>query len=207
MYRPHQDIIECPPESGVVTYYLDTHRGTKGRRERFIPILSAAQREAVEFAKSVAMRENDSVSDRTRDLKQAIRRARYVMERLGITQRDLHVVPHGLRHQYAGERYEALSGPAPPVAGGSRIDKALDKEARLTIAEELGHGRTQITNAYVGKVTNSNACAAGQDRRDGYRNVGESGIEPGQKGGGLIHGREARTAPSAGGLPLCSIRE
>jgi hypothetical protein len=33
------------------------------------------------------------------------------------------------------------------VAGGARIDKAADKEARLTVAEELGRGRTDITNS------------------------------------------------------------
>ena len=164
MFRPHQDIVESPPESGVVTYYLDTHRGTKGGRGRFIPILSAAQREAIEFAKSVAMRVNDSVSDPRRDLKQTLRRTRYVMERLGITKRDLGVTPHGLRHQYAEERYECLSGNAPPVAGGNEIDKALDKDARLTVAAELGHGRAEITNAYLGKVTKSSTGTAQQER-------------------------------------------
>ena len=152
MCRPHDDVIERTSESGVVMYYLDTHRGTKGGRERFVPIVTAAQREAIEFAKSVATRQDDSVSDRRLDLEQALRRARTVMERLGITMRDLHVTPHGARHQYAAERYEELTGAAPPVAGGGRIDKALDKEARLIVAEELGHGRRQITNAYLGKV-------------------------------------------------------
>jgi integrase len=159
MFRPHQDIVECPPESGMVTYYLDTHRGTKGGRDRFIPIVSGAQREAIRFAKSVAMRVNDSVSDPRHDLKQALRRTRYVMERLGITKRDLGVTPHGLRHQYAGERYECLSGAAPPVAGGNEIDKALDKGTRLTVAEELGHGRAQITNAYLGKASKAEVGA------------------------------------------------
>ena len=141
--------IRCPPcrpRAEPAKYYLDTHRGTKGGRERFIPIVTAAQREAIEFAKSVATRQDDSVSDRRLDLKQALRRARTVMEQLGITMRDLHVTPHGARHQYAAERYEELTGAPPPVAGGGRIDKALDKEARLIVADELGHGRTQITN-------------------------------------------------------------
>jgi len=156
MCRPHEDSIERTSESGVVTYYLDTHRGTKGGRERFVPIVTAAQREAIEFAKSVATRQDDSVSDRRLNLEQALRRARYVMERLGITMCDLHVTPHGARHQYAAERYEELTGVPPPVAGGGRVDKALDKEARLIVAEELGHGRTQITNAYLGKAAKAN---------------------------------------------------
>jgi hypothetical protein len=75
------------------------------------------------------------------------------MERLGITKRDLGVVPHGLRHQYAAERYQELAGVAPPVAGGAPVDKAVDENARQIVAEELGHGRTQIINAYLGKTT------------------------------------------------------
>jgi hypothetical protein len=79
------------------------------------------------------------------------------MERLGVTKRDLGVVPHGLRHQYAAERYEKLTGDAPPVAGGSRIEKTLDEQTRLIVAKELGHGRMQITNAYLGNAAKAKA--------------------------------------------------
>ena len=75
---------------------------------------------------------------------------------------------HGERHTYAQTRYEALVGaPCPVVAGGrhgkahhaflaERLGlslsqaKAWDIENRKIIAEELGHGRIGITNAYLG---------------------------------------------------------
>ena len=74
---------------------------------------------------------------------------------------------HGERHAYAQARYEAIAGaPAPIVAGwsrGERLDrlaealgvskeeaKAKDEEARIQVAKELGHGRTEVTNAYLG---------------------------------------------------------
>jgi integrase len=158
MCRPHQDVVQrVSPETGELMPYLDTHRGTKGGRDRYLLIRTAAQREAIEFAKSVATRPNDSVSDRNLNLKQALRRARTVMEKLGITMRDLHVTPHGARHQYAAERYEELTGSAAPVAGGAQIDKTLDHDAPLTVAEELGHGRKQISNSYLGKTTKAKA--------------------------------------------------
>jgi len=31
------------------------------------------------------------------------------------------------------------------------VDSALDARARYTISEQLGHGRRQITNAYLGQ--------------------------------------------------------
>jgi hypothetical protein len=63
MVRPHRDIVERSSAEGVVTHYLDTHRGTKGGRERFVPIASDTQWRAIEFAKGVAMKPDESVSD------------------------------------------------------------------------------------------------------------------------------------------------
>lgn len=77
MVRPHRDIIEQIAPLGVVTYYLNTHRGTKGGRERLVPIVTAAQWQAIEFAKSLVMKLDDSVSDPHLSLKQALRRTRY----------------------------------------------------------------------------------------------------------------------------------
>jgi hypothetical protein len=58
---------------------------------------------------------------------------------------------HGLRSAYACERYEALTGSPAPVAGGEVPDRALDREARSIIAEELGHSRIDVTNEYMGR--------------------------------------------------------
>jgi len=153
MLRPHIDVLTTAqarmPEIGAA-FYLDTHRGTKGGRERMIPIDSPARVVAIDFARRVAVGKQDSVSDPRLDLTQALRRLRYVMERHGITRAALGVTPHGLRHQGAAEDYEAITGERPPVAGGKPVDPAIDHLARQAIATSLGHGRTQITNAYLG---------------------------------------------------------
>lgn len=74
---------------------------------------------------------------------------------------------HGERHAYAQERYRELTGASAPVVEGwgreERFErladalgvsveeaKAIDQEAREQIAEELGHGRVEVTNAYLG---------------------------------------------------------
>jgi hypothetical protein len=60
---------------------------------------------------------------------------------------------HDLRAAWACERYETLTGaPAPVVAGERRVDRALDREARTTLAHELGHGRLEIVAAYIGSA-------------------------------------------------------
>ena len=64
---------------------------------------------------------------------------------------------HGLRHAYAQNRYEELTGWQAPAADGptagtlSAEQREMDHQARLTISRELGHEREQITAAYLGK--------------------------------------------------------
>ena len=154
MFRPHTDVISAAqagkPDNGVA-FYLDTHRGTKGGRERLFPIDNAVREAAIAYARRVALGVNESVSDPRLTLQQAMRRLRYVMERFGITRSGLGVVPHGLRHQGAADDYLSMTLVLPPIAGGAGVDPVLDLQARKEIAARLGHGRVQITNAYCGK--------------------------------------------------------
>ena len=101
-------------------------------------------------ARRVAQREDDSISDPRYTLVQAIRHLRYVMERFGVTKRDLGVTPHGLRHQYAGDEFHSETGEAPPVEGGRPVPKERDQAARLNVSERLGHSRVEITAVYLG---------------------------------------------------------
>jgi hypothetical protein len=67
---------------------------------------------------------------------------------------------HGLRHAYAQQRYEELTGWKAPTASGPKAktltpeQRETDRQARLTISRELGHEREQITAAYwVGDIS------------------------------------------------------
>lgn len=153
MLRPHADVVTAAqagkPADGPALY-LNTRRGTKGGRQRHVPIDDERRRQAIEYARTVARADDDSVSDPRLDLKQAIRHLRYVMERFGLTRADLGVTPHGLRHQYAAQEYRRLAGSAAPVAGGSGVRGDGDHEARMQISQCLGHARVQIMKAYLG---------------------------------------------------------
>jgi integrase len=148
--------------------YLDTHRGTKGGRRRFVPIDDELRRHAIDYARHVAKGPHGSLSDQALTLVQALRRLRYVMERFGITKRDLHVVPHGLRHQCAGREFTGITGALPPVAGGAMVDAALDARARDTVSEQLGHGRREIVNAYLGRRLTEKSPKGSHDPPDGF---------------------------------------
>ena len=63
---------------------------------------------------------------------------------------------HGLRHGYALSRYANLTGWKAPAAGGPRRRslsagrRRVDNAARLAVSRELGHGRMEAANVYLG---------------------------------------------------------
>ena len=129
--------------------------GTKGGRPRIVSIVRTAQVEAL--ARAAAVQDGRSMVPKD---------ARYVdFQRACYCE---HSGWHGERHAYAQARYEALVGAPCPVAAGVGHGKAhhaflaerlglslaqaraWDRENRRIVAEELGHGRIGITNAYLG---------------------------------------------------------
>ncbi|MFK0036814.1 integrase domain-containing protein [Pseudomonas monteilii] len=59
---------------------------------------------------------------------------------------------HELRAAYACERYEQMTHHSAAINGGkcNSIDPHLDRMARLQVSYELGHGRIDVTCAYIG---------------------------------------------------------
>lgn len=57
---------------------------------------------------------------------------------------------HDLRAAYAIERFNDLTGHAAPAQGGY-WDRKADLEPAKRLAEELGHGRTAVLAAYIGR--------------------------------------------------------
>lgn len=129
--------------------------GTKGGRQRTVPIVKAGQVDAL--ARAAAIQDGRSMIPKA---------SRYVDFQRACYREFSNW--HGERHAYAQARYETLVGaPCPVVAGIKhgkahhaflaerlgmtvRQAKAWDIENRKIIAEELGHGRIGITNAYLG---------------------------------------------------------
>lgn len=130
-------------ERGAITISA----GTKGGREREIPITSERQMEALRHAAEAQGRDSSLIPSEMswKEWREGtLRDAREVVQEW--TGGGL----HDLRASYACERYESLTGWAAPVAGGEIADRDADKEAREQIAEELGHGRIDVVSEYIG---------------------------------------------------------
>ena len=146
MLQPHTSVREV---DGVEM--LVVKRGTKGGREREIPIDDEAKRAALAHAQSVPRSLEHSLGDPARDLRQAYQRFYYVMRLLGVTRAQRGVTAHGLRHQFAADTYENHAGESAPVRGGA-ASASRDGSARDVVAEQLGHSRRQIVKTYIGSA-------------------------------------------------------
>jgi site-specific recombinase XerC len=123
---------------------------TKGGKYREVEITTPAQRKALDDAKALAGK-GSLIPKGMRCYKDQLNRFKAQCAKAGIT----HV--HGLRHRYAQERYEALTGFKAPACGGPTAkqltpeQKALDRSVRLRISKALGHERESITAVYLGR--------------------------------------------------------
>jgi hypothetical protein len=121
----------------------------KGKRAREIPIRNADQRQVLDEAKKFAGK--GSLIPKSMRYVEQLKRFETQCAKVGIH----HV--HGLRHHYAQERYRELTGWECPANGGPKSkaltpeQKVIDREARMTITRELGHGRLQVVAQYLGR--------------------------------------------------------
>ena len=130
-------------ERGAVTI----SDGTKGGREREVPITSEGQREALERA---AQAQGDARAVMPPGENWQTWREGELRDAREVVQEHTGGGLHDLRAAYACERYETLTGHAAPCAGGEITDRDRDSAARLAVAEELGHGRAEVVSEYVG---------------------------------------------------------
>lgn len=127
--------------------------GTKGGRDapRWITV-GDAQREALKNA--LAARPAGSknlIAPHERYVDVAIARRSELNQARAVLKQ--HGLPgyHDSRAAYACQRYEQITGsPAPVVTGTSLASKEKDRDARAIISAELGHGRLDVLNSYIG---------------------------------------------------------
>lgn len=121
--------------------------GSKGGREREVPITSPAQVQVLERAAQAQgnARAVMPPGENWQSWREGqLRDARELVQ--AATGGGL----HDLRAGYACERYQTLTGHAAPCAGGGISDRDMDAAARLAVAEELGHGRAEVAAEYLG---------------------------------------------------------
>lgn len=146
--------------------YVALAEGTKGDRARTVPIESEDQKAVIELAKQFANGINGHIGIPGKTLKQSKDRIKYVLQKCGVTLKDMDATFHGLRHQFANEFYERRSGVDSPVRGGPNISGEVDELARLQTSEALGHSRKSITSAYLGGIMRSIQLKAKADRQE-----------------------------------------
>jgi hypothetical protein len=121
---------------------------TKGGKPREIPVRTDEQRSVLDRARQLAG--NGSLIPSSRNYRQQLRIYERHTANAGLSKM------HGLRHAYAQQRYQELTGWPAPATGGPTIkaltseQKLADRKARLTISQELGHERPQIVSVYLG---------------------------------------------------------
>ena len=121
---------------------------TKGGRPREVPVLTDGERRLLDEARELAgggalIPPGRNYAEQRKVYEDGTRQA-------GLDRN------HGLRHAYALDRYEALTGWKAPAAGGPASNtltgarRRTDRAARLTVAAELGHSRREISRTYLG---------------------------------------------------------
>jgi integrase len=155
MFRPFQRVVlfettGLPHEKRKADRYVSILAGSKGGRQRYIPLDTPERIAAVEHAQNVVAGKDSHMGQVGYSLKQAMRRFDYVMEKFGITGKSLGVTAHGLRHEALIGQFEAMTGATAPVRGGRRLPKTVGNPARKEVAILAGHSRTRASNAYIG---------------------------------------------------------
>jgi len=121
---------------------------TKGGRARTVPIRTDQQRALLEEVRTLAR--GGALIPPDSNYVQQLHRYERQLRNAGMTKL------HGLRHAYAQQRYEDLTGWKAPVADGPAAkslndeQRALDRGARQTISRELGHERISVSAVYLG---------------------------------------------------------
>jgi len=139
------------------------HVGTKGGRPRW-PSMNDEQCKLMEVARESGFyqRATDSLIPVGWSERQWVNFVYKAVASVGLTKEDGGTM-HGLRHAYAQDRFNALTGFDAPVKFDSLADyqgnglsvagdlfQTAQDQARYQISEELGHSRIAIASQYLG---------------------------------------------------------
>ncbi len=148
--RREEAIKIIPAQALSDKYIILKASWTKGGKKRSVPITTKQQQMALFIASATAGKGGLIPSDL--NYKQQLK----VYERQTLEAGFRNT--HGLRHQYAQDRFKVLTGFACPLVGGkcwqemNEKERQLDRQARYVISHELGHHRLSISDTYLGRV-------------------------------------------------------
>ncbi|SOE97496.1 regulatory protein, Fis family [Burkholderia sp. D7] len=156
--RVEESFLLRPGEAVRDAEFLAVTRGTKGGRDRVVPVeLKFA---LLEDAARLANGYTGSTIPHGRTKKQWKERYYKVLKKHGVTQKGIGVTSHGLRHQYLQQMYERLTGSAAPIKQtGARPDRETHLAAMQRVVEAAGHSRATKANAYLSTVATQERLA------------------------------------------------
>lgn len=131
--------------------YLAVNWGTKGGRDRIVPIETDYQRDVLARSKALLSQPHSSMTPHTYNFKQWKNHYYYVCREAGISRKD-GITSHGLRHERLNEIYKGITGKDGPIKQKTDDfpNPNLDKAARQEVSEVAGHSRESISSAYIG---------------------------------------------------------
>lgn len=155
-FRPHEAVVSrnAANENDAAAFpecetFVRINQGTKGGRARDVPLQTDAQRALLaQLRQELPL--GAFVGHPGLTSVQARNRFYNVIRKFGITKAGLGVIAHGLRHQHVNDLYSAEAGGPSPVRGATEL-APLDAYARERAARRMGHNRSSITSAYLGR--------------------------------------------------------
>jgi hypothetical protein len=151
--RPKEALCMRPHEADGGDH-LDVLRGSKTGRKRSINFKDFKEEDLFRmrldgFKDKVEPGNHMAWSKLT--LKQAKERLNTISKKYGIRKNGKYGVTwYGLRHDFAIEGFEKLTGKEPPVRGGVGLNYRELSDARLTLTRAMGHNRKRVLGAYCG---------------------------------------------------------
>lgn len=148
--RVEESFLLRPKESVRRDGLLSVTRGTKGGRDRVVPmeLQMSVLEEAMQYCNSFT---GSTIPDGY--TKTQWKNHYYeVLKRYGVTKAALGVTSHGLRHQFLQQMYEKLTGVAAPIKGtAEKADIKRHRDAMKQVVEAAGHSRADKANAYLAR--------------------------------------------------------
>jgi len=151
-----QEAVLLRPTISAETNALRVERGSKGGRPRMVPFSEDTEFREIQMktladAKAMVFPNSQSLVPPKYTLKSWVARFYYICRKCGIS-KELKIIPHGLRHDYANDMFKRVTGESSSVRGGNMlaIDPIENRQARLKVAQDLGHNRPGISSTYIG---------------------------------------------------------
>jgi integrase len=158
--RVEESFLLRPAEAVRDDGLLSVTRGTKGGRDRTVPI--DVKLEVLLEAAKLSNHFTGSTIPHGMTKQQWKWRYYKVLAKHGVTESGIGVTSHGLRHQFLQQMYERLTGvPAAIKQSTERVDREAHREAIQRVVEAAGHSRATKANAYL---STHNAMAEKKNR-------------------------------------------